>query len=89
VSALEKVKNMLLASTIVSGVGAAGGVAAAVSNGLNKDGNNSTAKTVGMVGSITSAAAGTGTAIMTGISIGDVEKAIKQIEECKKAVSQL
>jgi len=89
VSALEKVKNMLLASTIVSGVGAAGGVAAAVSNGLNKDGNNSTAKTVGMVGSITSAAAGTGTAIMTGISIGDVEKAIKQIEECKKAVSQI
>ena len=84
VGALNRVKGMLLASTITSGVGAAGGVVSTIVAATNKEG-----KAAGVTSGIIGASASTASAVMTGISMGEVDKAITNVEACKSAVNKL
>ncbi|MDR3208482.1 MAG: hypothetical protein LBT45_01385 [Rickettsiales bacterium] len=130
VGKLRKVKNMLVASTVVSGIGAAGAAvatgfnianaagnanagkkAAAEPSGDNQDnaeaepaaaGNagaananqnkfdlGGAAKTANTVASGVGVATGAASAVLSGMSAGEINKIVEQIEKCKSSAGKL
>ncbi|MDR2098729.1 MAG: hypothetical protein LBO78_01745 [Rickettsiales bacterium] len=98
VGALDEVKNLLTASTIGSGIGAAGGIVGTVTGIMGQveagkeDGDAGKSKNLGLASTISSGVgalgAGTG-AVTSGIALKKLKESIDEVANCKHAVEAL